>query len=191
MGIVILGGTLKGGKIDTPKTSTTRPSTSLLKKSLFDSCQGELIDAYVCDLFAGSGALGIESLSRNASHAYFVDTNGLAIKCIRKNVISLKLEKASTIIRKDALSFAHTYNKQAFDIIFIDPPYAIDLSYLDKLSSAIAQNQSLITKDSLIFLEIGTRGAKKLKDLPNFTEQWQILKEKTSKTTTLFKLQSI
>lgn len=120
--IRIIGGSLKGRTIYTPQTHLTRPGTAALRKAVFDICRNDIKDANFLDLFAGSGAFGIEALSRGANHSTFVDKGKLAIACIKKNIALLQLEPQSTL-------FSTTYeiwykkNTTFFDIAYASPPY--------------------------------------------------------------------
>jgi 16S rRNA (guanine966-N2)-methyltransferase len=82
--------------------------------------------ARVLDLFAGSGALGIEALSRGAISADFVDSDGRSLACLRTNLVTLGAESRSTVIRADALAFVEPLKEDAYDVVFADPPYATD-----------------------------------------------------------------
>lgn len=120
----IIGGEFKNRQIKTPKGDQTRPTSSLVRKAIFDICQNEIEGAHFLDLYAGSGAMGIEALSRGAASATFVENNRFAVQCIQENLRELKLE--GTIIRIDALKAVPQLAKDVkrFDIIYIDPPYS-------------------------------------------------------------------
>jgi len=148
----ILGGSLKGHPIKTPKTLATRPVTSLLRKSMFDTCQFFIENARVLDAFAGSGAIGLEALSRGASFAYFIDTNPIAIRCIKENLESLKLSAQARLLKQDAFQFLETYEGDPFDILFLDPPYPIGLPGYTRLIEILSSSKAVIPS-SHIFLE--------------------------------------
>src|SRR5690349_14081953 len=98
MTLRIIGGTLRGRRLLSPKSSLTRPTTAIVRKSVFDICQEIIVDAEFLDLFAGSGAMGIEALSRGAKHVTFVDSNAQAIQCVEHNLRLFKMEKQATIL---------------------------------------------------------------------------------------------
>ena len=148
----ILGGTLKGHPIKTPKTLATRPVTSLLRKSMFDICQFFIENARVLDAFAGSGAIGLEALSRDAGFVYFIDTNPIAIRCVKENLESLKLTPKARLLKQDAFHFLETYEGDPFDILFLDPPYPIGLQGYTHLLEILSHSKAL-TSTSHIFLE--------------------------------------
>ncbi len=117
-------GTAKGRKLKIPKNGSIRPTTSRVKKSIFDRL-GNLEGLSVLDLFSGSGSLGIEALSRNASEATFVEKQKTTAKTLRENIKSCGFEKLSETVVDDfnkAVKKLIRENRK-FDLIFIDPPY--------------------------------------------------------------------
>lgn len=122
MSLRIIGGTFRNRPIKSPKGDKTRPTSSLLRKALFDICQPFIEGASFLDLFAGSGAIGIEAISRGAAHATFVDKDKQALDCILANLKTLAIESECTVIA-GAVPAALKRLKKPFDIIYIDPPY--------------------------------------------------------------------
>lgn len=122
-GLEIGGGTLKGKKIQVP--SGTRPTQGLVRRSLFDRLGGSIRGMVVLDLFAGSGAIGIEALSRGATEVWFVEKSHRAIKTLKRNLVNLQLLDKSKVIRGDALKIIKNLSSQGikFDLVFADPPY--------------------------------------------------------------------
>lgn len=118
----ILGGSLRNRTLKTPKGGVTRPTTSMVRKALFDICQGLVEDALVLDLFSGSGALGIEALSRGAQHATFIERDREAQQVIRENLKNLNLETQATLLVGDVFSLIKRC-KHPFHLITADPPY--------------------------------------------------------------------
>lgn len=119
----VITGTAKGAKLTTPKGLQTRPTTDRVKEGLFSAIQFEIEGRRVLDLFAGSGQLGIEALSRGAAAAVFVDMSADAISAIRENLKKTGLSDRAHIVRGDYLSYLSSAH-DTFDIIFLDPPYA-------------------------------------------------------------------
>lgn len=183
MSLRILGGELKGRTIVTPKVVTTRPVTSSLRKSIFDSCQLFIKDACIVDLFAGSGALGLEALSRGAGFAFFIDIYPLPIRAIKENITKLDLHSRSSVIQGNAFSLFPSLGKP-IDILFLDPPYTIGLEGYMKLLHLITQHQNVLKSDGHIFLEAPTSFAHALKAF--LPQHFELVKEKKSSTTTLF-----
>lgn len=126
--LYILSGTFKNHKILSPKGLETRPTTSKLRESLFNICQNYIEDAYFLDVFAGSGAMGIEALSRGAKQVTFIDESRESIRCIRENLRSLGIENQGQPLLGQAFDMIDKLNKQQqkFDIIYMDPPYGIE-----------------------------------------------------------------
>lgn len=125
MSVRVTGGALKGRKLHPLCGMTIRPTSDYLKESIFSILARSVEDAAVLDLFAGTGSLGIEALSRGAATAVFVDNAPQAIKTVIQNVQTCSLEKQSTILKRDVLrglSFLGSID-YLFDLIFIDPPY--------------------------------------------------------------------
>ena len=147
MTLRMIAGQFKGRLLKTPKSTSTRPTQGMLREALFNICQMEILNARFLDLFAGSGAMGLEALSRGALHATFVEQNRQAIQCIKENIADLGVEKQTQLIPIDASRAVALLAKQGaqFDLIYIDPPY--DLSF--KLESA----SPLLAPGGTLFLE--------------------------------------
>ena len=119
----VITGKARGVVLKTPEGMKTRPTTDRVKEALFSIIQFDVPNAKVLDLFAGTGQLGIEALSRDAKHAVFIDELDQACKLISDNLKKTKLENYAQVIRSDYEIFLKNC-KEKFDIIFLDPPYA-------------------------------------------------------------------
>lgn len=122
----IIGGTFRGRRIKTPKRSTTRPTPDRVREALFNIIRNKVIDCIFVDLFAGSGAVGLEALSRGAKLAIFIEKNFYACKIIKQNLKTLGISNdKSLVICDNVISGLKKLEKKgcSFDIIFIDPPY--------------------------------------------------------------------
>lgn len=118
----VITGTARGRRLETlPGEDVTRPTAEPVKEALFSMLQFELEGKRVLDLFAGSGQLGIEALSRGAEHCTFVENNRQALKVVENNLAHCGLEKNARVVFSDAVSFSA--GKSDFDIAFLDPPY--------------------------------------------------------------------
>ena len=120
----IISGKARGTKLYTLEGENTRPTLDRVKESLFNILQTKLKDAIVLDLFAGSGALGIESLSRGEKKAIFCDHNKEAINVIKKNLNKTNFEGQSLILKTDYQKALESIKDEKIDIIYLDPPYA-------------------------------------------------------------------
>ncbi|PIE32786.1 MAG: 16S rRNA (guanine(966)-N(2))-methyltransferase RsmD [Ilumatobacter coccineus] len=129
----VVAGHLRGRRIDAPPGSDTRPTTDRVREAIFNALGslGILEDAVVADLFAGSGALGIEALSRGADRCTFVERDRSALKVLGGNLAALGLDDRSRVVAGDALLAAGT----DADIVIADPPYTFD--EWDRLLSAV------------------------------------------------------
>lgn len=152
MSLKIIGGTLRGRPLKSPRTKSIRPTTGILRKSVFDICKEAIEGAQFLDLFAGTGAIGIEALSRGAAHATFVDQDREALLCIRENVQKLQLEEKATIIRGHVMQVIRRLDEQkkSYDLIYIDPPYGNPLVHLEILSFL---DGSTLAERATVFIE--------------------------------------
>lgn len=117
----VITGTAKGRKLISPE-SGTRPLTDRIKTVIFDLIKDLIPESHVLDLFAGSGAFGIEALSRGAAEATFVDIGNESINCIETNLANTKLRDKAIISKSDVNDFMMSTDR-TFDIIFLDPPF--------------------------------------------------------------------
>ena len=121
----ITSGRFKKRKINVPRNSQVRPTQAKLRLHVFNYLADFLQNAKILDLYAGTGAFGIEALSRGAKHATFVDKVSKSIRTIEKNINTLGIKDKTTLIKQDAIQFlVRAFKKQdLYDIIFIDPPF--------------------------------------------------------------------
>ena len=164
MSLRVLGGKFRSLLLQSPRGSQTRPTTSMLRKAVFDILQNTIEESRFLDLFAGSGAMGIEALSRGATHATFVESHKDALRCIKTNLAALKLEKEATVYSYDVFDVLKKLEKkeETFQIIYADPPYHITSIY-DELLSYL-DNSTLLSKGGILFLE--SLSPSPLKNLP-------------------------
>ena len=116
----VVSGSARGITLEAPKGMTTRPTSDKAKEGVFSAIQGELAGSRVLDVFAGSGGMGIEALSRGAASCVFVDCDVAALRCVKANLAKTKL--TGRIVRADAIAFLNACSER-FDVIFSDPPY--------------------------------------------------------------------
>jgi 16S rRNA (guanine966-N2)-methyltransferase len=128
----IVGGRLRGRSLAAPKSQAIRPTADRLREALFNilihAYDDPVSDARVLDLFAGTGALGLEALSRGAAFALFVDDGAEARALLRENVAALGLGGVTRIFRRDAVKLGMAHPVEPFSLAFLDPPYGKDLA---------------------------------------------------------------
>ena len=146
--IRITGGKNRSRLLETPNTTLTKPTMDKVRAAVFSALGSAIENANVLDLFSGSGSYGLESLSRGASSATFVDNGYEAIQTIKKNCLILK-EDNIEVIKEDVLEFLNK-NSMVFDIIFADPPYKLDV-YEDILKTLLTRK--IISDNGIIVLE--------------------------------------
>jgi 16S rRNA (guanine(966)-N(2))-methyltransferase RsmD len=123
----IVAGSLGGRVIRAPAGAATRPTSEKVREAIF-AILPEVAGLHVLDLYAGSGALGLEALSRGAAHATFVDSGKPALAAVRANVAALGVSERAAIIASDAAAFARRPPPAPWQLVFVDPPYASDLA---------------------------------------------------------------
>lgn len=127
----IIAGRLKGRRLHTPKGNITRPTASRLRESIFNILQNEIENASFLDIFAGSGAIGIEALSRGAKDATFIEHNKEALSCLEKNLKEMNLLPQTSLMKGDYLKMLQYLDKsgKTFDLIFADAPYHLETTH--------------------------------------------------------------
>lgn len=149
--IRIIGGEWKSRQLPFIEVPGLRPTPDRVRETLFNWLQGRVPEAFCLDLFAGSGAIGFEALSRYAAEVVLVEKHAKVAQQLKENLSSLKLEDESraSIINKDAAKYLDE-TEATFDIIFLDPPYRKDLlpRVLDQIIA-----KSLLNADGVIYLE--------------------------------------
>jgi 16S rRNA (guanine966-N2)-methyltransferase len=120
----IIAGEFKGRRLKTPAGDTVRPTGDRVREAWFSILQRPVRGARVLDLFAGSGALGLEALSRGARSADFVENHRSALATLKANITTLKVEDRTAVHRLDAVRFAEQLHPGQYDVAFADPPYA-------------------------------------------------------------------
>ena len=150
----IVGGRLRGRALAAPKSQAIRPTADRLRESLFNvlaHAYGDPITgARVLDLFAGTGALGFESLSRGATFVQFIDDGAEARALLRQNVEALGLAAVTKIFRRDATKLGPAHPVEPFSLAFLDPPYGRGLAEKALMS---ARGGGWLSKDALIVVE--------------------------------------
>lgn len=148
----VIAGSARSVPLITPKGLETRPTSDQIKETLFNMLQGYVEGSNFLDLFAGSGQIGVEALSRGAEFAAFVEKSDEAIKCVKANVEKTKYIDKALILKMEVLSGirALEIEKRKFDIIFVDPPYSQGLEH-GILSTLAGSN--ILDEDVIIIVE--------------------------------------
>ena len=169
----IIAGTARSLPLKTIEGKDTRPTTDKTKETLFNVMQFDVPGAYFLDLFAGSGQIGLEALSRGAAYAVFVENSRKAASCIEDNI---QFDKVSRLMMTDAVTAVRTLEgKYKFDIVFMDPPYNKEL---EKEVLITLSDSDILKDDTLIVVE-----ASNDTDFDYLTELgYEIVKEKIYKT---------
>jgi 16S rRNA (guanine966-N2)-methyltransferase len=151
----VITGTAKGRKIKSVPGDSTRPISDRVKVALFDLLAGDIADASVLDLFAGTGGVGIEALSRGARRVVFVDAAAAAIRTIGENLQTTELAERAHVIRSDSFQFLERRGHESFDLIYIAPPQYLGL-WIRALQE-IDENPQWLTDDGLAIIQIDPR----------------------------------
>jgi len=141
----VIAGKARRLQLRTPEGFETRPTTDKTKETLFNILNPYLVDSDFLDLFSGSGAIGIEALSRGAKYAALVENNKAALDCIKANLHSTNLETDAEVFAHSALEAV-----RIFDVIFMDPPYN---QLLEKEILLTLQNSNIVYCDTIIVIE--------------------------------------
>jgi len=166
----IIGGQWRGRRFPVIDQADLRPTPDRVRETLFNWVQNEIIGARCLDLFAGTGALGLEALSRGATHVTFIDNSLAAIQQLRETLNTFKAENA-TVLRYD-VRHRLTLPPQPYDLIFMDPPFGF--GYLQALCETF-QTPGWLTEGAMIYME--SEAALQTLPLP---AHWEMLKEKVS-----------
>ena len=168
----IISGTSKGRKLVTPRSQSLRPTSDRVKESMFNILQDDIVGKVVLDLFAGTGNLGIEALSRGAKKTIFVEKGRQALRLIQRNLTQFGLEERSEILPKDANRAIGILKQkgESFDLILMDPPYQKGL--IQKTLMTLNSHQ-IYHKDSILVIEHNRR-----EPLSTVMEGWNLIRQR-------------
>lgn len=171
----VISGTARSLPLKAPSGAETRPTTDRIKETLFNMLQIDVPGSIFVDVFAGSGGIGIEAISRGAKHAYFIENGKEAISCIQDNLVFTKFTDKATLLKQDAISALSFISEKQVDIVFMDPPYQ---SGLEEDIFVVLSKQNYITDDTLIIVEADL--SKSFDFLLKYN--FEVIKEKIYKT---------
>lgn len=171
----VIAGTARSLPLKAPKGMDTRPTTDRIKETLFNMIQNDVPGAAFIDMFSGSGAIGIEAISRGAKKCYFLENDKEASECIRDNLKFTKFEDKSVLLTQDVFLALHSIYEKEIDVIFMDPPYRH--SYEER-ALRILKDMKYVTEDTLIIVEAA------LDTTFDYLEEigYDVIKEKCYKT---------
>ena len=175
----VISGKVRGLKLNAPKNQDVRPTTDRVKENLFNMINSYIMDSNILDLFAGTGSLGIECLSRGAKNCVFVDISKESIAIVKSNIKKARVENESVVLNldfKDAVSRLQS-QKNKFDVIFMDPPYYKEM-FVDALEKI--DNANLLDEEGIIVVEHDTKDI-----LPDKVNRLEKTKDKKYGNTTL------
>lgn len=164
----VITGSARGRRLNELKGYDTRPTTDKVKEGIFSAIQFEVEGARVLDLFAGTGQLGIEALSRGAASAVFVDQRTDAVKLIRENLALTKLTEGAQVVCGESMAYLNGL-RQPFDLILLDPPYEGDL--LERAIAHIARFD-ILARDGIMIAESPVE-----KELPALAAPYRVARE--------------
>jgi 16S rRNA (guanine(966)-N(2))-methyltransferase RsmD len=146
----VITGSARGRVLKTLSGDATRPTTDKVKEAIFSAIQFDVEGRRVLDLFAGSGQMGIEALSRDAAHCVFVDANKQAVEVVRENLQKTDLADKASVICRRAEDFLLAKG-ETFDLVFLDPPYGMELlpELLEKLPSLLSSYATVICEHDI------------------------------------------
>jgi len=166
----IIGGEWRSRKLGFPDNPLLRPTPDRVRETLFNWLQNDIHNAHCLDLFAGSGALGLEALSRGASECCFVETDNTTLQQLKENLALLKCDKG-TLHNLDGLSYLGKITTP-FDIVFLDPPFDHNL-WLTSLDLLLSRQ--LLASNAKVYIESPSHNTN-----INLGNAWKILREKTA-----------
>ncbi len=158
----VVAGKAKGHPLIAPEGMNTRPITDKIKEALFSSWQTKIYDASFLDLFAGSGSMGIEAISRGAKKTVFVEKDYKAIEIIKKNLSTCKFNDGYVVYKDDVFRRIECLKTegQKFDIIYLDPPFTVDSIFLPIME--VLSDGKLLAEEGIIVIR-----TRKEKDMPD------------------------
>ncbi len=172
----IISGEARGKNISAPAGTKTRPTTERVREAIFSALNPFLQDAVVLDAFAGSGALGLEAVSRGAKSAVFCDADRQAINVIRKNIAACKFEAKTRVLVGDTVK--NMARLGGFDVVLLDPPY--NRGFIAAVEPLLLK-EGFLQPDAIVMLETAAKQPELFAD-----ERWQLYKHKVYGDTAVY-----
>ena len=171
----VIAGTARSLPLKAPEGLDTRPTTDRIKETLFNILHNDVPGSIFVDLFSGSGAIGIEAISRGAKRAYFVENAAPALQCIVQNLQFTKFADQATVLKQDAVTALSSIREKHVDVIFMDPPYG--QGQVERVLEALG-NVPYVDEETLIIAEEHIRADFSFAEGLGF----QVVREKNYKT---------
>ena len=171
----ISGGKWRGRNLRVPSGEAVRPTQDRVREALFSMLQFELADAKVLDLFAGSGSVGLEALSRGASHATFVELALRPLACLQANIAQVQAEACTSVIRGDVyawLGTATVAEGQGFDVAYADPPYELGAAQGYSRMLTLLAERNIVKPQGLFIAEM------KSHQTPDESPPWDLCRDR-------------
>lgn len=165
----IITGAYRGRRLETPRGFSVRPTSEKVKEAIFSMISAEINEAIVLDLFAGTGNLGLEALSRGAKHCYFIDNERESVRLLKSNISYCKADNESTVFVGD-FKYAMSRIKDPIDLAFLDPPY--EGKILDEALFKVSE-EGFMSPDGIVVTEHGPK-----KSMPDTIGALEKIKEK-------------
>lgn len=151
----IITGAYRGRRLETPRDFSVRPTSDKVKEAIFSMISQDIDEAMVLDLFAGTGSLGLEALSRGAKHCYFIDNERESVRMLKSNINHCKADNESTVFVGD-FKYAMSRIKEPIDIAFLDPPYEGNI--LEEALLKVSQ-EGFMAPEGLVITEHGPKNS--------------------------------
>ena len=169
----ITGGEFGGRNIFVPKTDEIRPTQDRVREALFSMLQFELAGAHVLDLFAGSGSVGLEALSRGAATATFVELAPRHLACLQSNIAQVKAEGRTQVIRADVYQWLAAYQGASFEIAYADPPYELGATQGYARVLELLASKNIVKENGLFIAEM------KSHQDPDISPLWELCRDRS------------
>jgi 16S rRNA (guanine966-N2)-methyltransferase len=177
----VIGGTYRSRRLAAPRGLATRPTSDRLRETLFNVLTPRIEGAVFADLYAGSGAVGIEAISRGANLVYFVDSAPSAVAAIRSNLAALKITSGFQIVSSTVSAALRGLTERSpqerCSIVFLDPPYAADNDYAGTLSRIGQGADSLLTADGIVIAEHSRKMLQPLAECYGPLKRYRVLEQ--------------
>lgn len=151
----VISGSARGHRLRSVPGDGTRPITDRAKEALFSILGNWIEGRYVLDLFGGTGAVGIEALSRGAEHVFFVDRGRAAVRTILQNLTHCRVAERATVARRDSFEFIEKFEGEPFDLVYIAPPQYKEL--WKKALTAINDSAAILVEESVVIVQLDPR----------------------------------